>query len=218
MTKICSLGGSLICPEEVDVEFLHGFKDLINSRDEQFYISCGGGKFCRKYQAAAKQLNPEITHGALDWIGIKTVFVNCELVRNLFSDVHPHVLVTPKKVEEKICIIGAEEPGHSTDYDAVLAAIEVGADEVINFTNVDYVYTKDPKEPGAEKIENMSWPDYLNMFKGGWKPGLNVPFDPKAARLAFKNSIKVIIMNGKDLENVRDALDEKTFKGTLLGQ
>jgi len=218
MTKICSLGGSLICPEGVDVDFLREFKKIIDACDEQFYISCGGGKFCRKYQAAAKELNPEISSDALDWIGIKTVYVNSELVKNIFSDVHPEVLTPPKKVKEKICILGAEEPGHSTDYNAVLAAIEVGADEVINFTNVDYVYDKDPKEPGAKKIEQMSWEDYIATFGSEWKPGLNAPFDPKAAALASSNGIKVAILNGKNLENVTQLLEGKSFKGTLLGQ
>ena len=50
-TIVISLGGSLIVPEEIDVEFLKKFRDLILAQVEKgkkFVIITGGGKTCRK--------------------------------------------------------------------------------------------------------------------------------------------------------------------------
>lgn len=50
-TIIISLGGSLIIPEELDVEFLKGFKELILShvaQGKKFVMITGGGKYRRK--------------------------------------------------------------------------------------------------------------------------------------------------------------------------
>ena len=48
-----------------------------------------------------------------------------------------------------------------------------------------------------------------------WKPGLNMPFDPVAAKEAEKLKMKVVVI-GKDLSNLRKVLENKKFKGTLI--
>ena len=47
-------------------------------------------------------------------------------------------------------------------------------------------------------------------------PGLNLPFDPVASRLAERLGIKVVVMNGKKLGNVRNFLNKKSFTGTII--
>ncbi|MBS3141793.1 hypothetical protein J4464_00215 [Candidatus Woesearchaeota archaeon] len=49
-----------------------------------------------------------------------------------------------------------------------------------------------------------------------WKAGTNVPFDPIASELAHRHGIKVMILHGRDLENVEKALQGLPFKGTLI--
>ena len=47
---IISLGGSLIVPEEIDIAFLEGFKEIILREvqaGKRFVIITGGGKICR---------------------------------------------------------------------------------------------------------------------------------------------------------------------------
>jgi len=54
-TIILSLGGSLIVPDQVDVNFLKNFKKLVEKyvkRNFRFVIICGGGSIARKYQQA----------------------------------------------------------------------------------------------------------------------------------------------------------------------
>ena len=112
---------------------------------------------------------------------------------------------------------GGWEPGCSTDFDAVLIAKNFSAKTVINLSNIDYVYNKNPKEfPDARPIEKISWKDYRKMFGGPWTPGFNSPFDPVAAKEAEKLKMRVIIANGKNLENLEKILKGKKFVGTEI--
>src|SRR3989344_2771754 len=90
-TIVISLGGSLIIPEELDLDFLKDFKTLILSHVEKgkkFLIITGGGKINTKYNNAAKQLGAP-SDEELDWIGIAALKLNAELVRVMFAE-HAH--------------------------------------------------------------------------------------------------------------------------------
>ncbi|MCX6751434.1 MAG: UMP kinase [Candidatus Nomurabacteria bacterium] len=206
-TIIISLGGSLIIPEEIDVDFLKDFKKLILSQVEKgkrFFIVVGGGKICRKYQAVAKELsNP--TPVDLDMIGIKALNLNAELVRILFKE------------SKNVGVYGAENPGNSTDFVAVSLAKKNNTKKVINLSNTDYVYDSDPKmNPNAKKFEQISWPEYRAIIPKEWNPGLNSPFDPVASEMAQKEGMEVIIMNGKPIGNLANYLNGEKFQGTVI--
>ncbi len=220
---IISLGGSLIIPEDLDGDFLKGFKSLILSQVEKgkkFVIITGGGKIARKYQAVAKELASPVDED-LDWIGIASLKLNAELLRVVFGE-YAHDKVIPDLslpfFSEKPVIIGsAHEPGHSTDWDSVHAAKTVGAKKIINLSNIDHVYDSDPKvNPNAKKIEQISWADYRKIIPKEWTSGLNSPFDPTASKLAENEGIKVVIMNGKPIDNFAKALNGEEFVGTVI--
>ncbi|MFA6077008.1 MAG: UMP kinase [Candidatus Paceibacterota bacterium] len=222
-TIVISLGGSLIIPDQVDVDFLKDFKSLILSHVEQgkkFIITTGGGKICRRYQDVAKELAIP-SYDDLDWIGIASLKLNAELVRVIFGEqAHDEVIfnLSNKLISTKPIIIGAAyEPGHSTDWDAVLAAKTFGAKKVINLSNTDYVYDSDPKiNPDAKKIEKISWAEYRAIIPKEWNPGLNSPFDPTASKMAEEEGMQVMIMNGKPIDNLAKCLDGESFIGTLI--
>lgn len=220
---IISLGGSIIVPNEIDIDFLKKFKDLIISFVEQgkkFIIITGGGKTCRVYQDASRKLcNP--TSEDLDWIGIKSLKLNAELVRVIFGELaHKKVienLALPFDFNTPILIGSACEPGHSTDYDAVLAAINAGVKKIINLSNIDYVYDSDPRvNKEAKMFEKISWAEYRDVIPKEWNPGLSSPFDPVASAICEKEGIEVAIMNGKNLDNLKNYLDGEDFKGTVI--
>ncbi|MDD4333294.1 MAG: UMP kinase, partial [Patescibacteria group bacterium] len=48
-----------------------------------------------------------------------------------------------------------------------------------------------------------------------WSPGLNMPFDPIASRKAQELNLQVIIA-GKNLKNLKNILEDKKFKGTVI--
>lgn len=223
-TIIISLGGSLIVPEEIDVEFLKKFKELILShvaQGKKFMIITGGGKVCRKYQNVAKEIT-EASKDDLDWIGIASLKLNAELLRVIFGEyAHNEVvadLSVPVISRMPIIMGSAFRPGSSSDYDAVLAAKTAGAKKIINLSNTDYVYDADPRtNPQAKKIEKTSWADYRKIIPSEWThAGLNTPFDPIASKLAEEEGIEVAIMNGKNLENLKNYLNGEEFKGTII--
>jgi uridylate kinase len=47
-------------------------------------------------------------------------------------------------------------------------------------------------------------------------PGLSMPFDPRASKMAAKLKLKVIVLNGKNLERLEDFLNNKPFIGTTI--
>lgn len=219
---ILSVGGSLIVPEDVDVEFLKSFKELIVSqlKNHRFALITGGGKTCRKYNDAAVKVT-KLENVDLDWIGISTTRLNAQLVKSVFKGyVYDKVIENPtEKIDfkEEIVIGCGWKPGCSSDMDAILLAKNLGVKTVINLSNIDYAYTKDPKKyPDAVKIEKTTWKEFKKIVGDKWVPGLNAPFDPIAAIEAEKIGVKVIIMNGKNFKNLQDCLDGKKFIGTVI--
>ena len=56
---VLSLGGSMIVPDKVDTKFLKNFRKLIldfTKKGNKAAMVCGGGRTCRIYQGAAKDL------------------------------------------------------------------------------------------------------------------------------------------------------------------
>ena len=98
-TVVISLGGSLIAPKEINVAFLKEFRKLILDfvkRGNRVIIVCGGGKICRKYNAAAERVFKGVSDVDLDWLGITATRLNAELLRVVFGNkAHEEVLPNP---------------------------------------------------------------------------------------------------------------------------
>lgn len=221
-TIIMSLGGSLIVPLDIDVEFLKKFKILIEkyiSKGYRFVIFCGGGKVARNYQVAVNEITT-VNNSDLDWIGIHATRLNALLLKKIFKEhSEKKIIIDPTeeiKFEKNVLIGAGWKPGWSTDYDAVLIGKNLGFKEIINLSNIDHVYDKDPnKHTDARKHDNMTWEHYRSLIDTDWSAGLNSPFDPIASKVADEENMKVIIM-GKDLDNLENYLEGREFKGTVL--
>ncbi|MBN1503310.1 UMP kinase [Candidatus Woesearchaeota archaeon] len=220
---ILSVGGSLIVPDEIDYFFLKEFKNLILkyvSKGHRFIILCGGGKLNSKYNQAACRVS-NIEKEDLDWIGIKATQLNAELMRAVFGGIaYEKVITNPtEKIRTKKHIIlgGGWKPGWSTDYDAVLVSKQYSSREIINLTNIDYVYDRDPRtNKDAKKFESLTWVQYRKLITDKWSPRLSTPFDPIAAKEAEKSKQKVVILNGKNIRNLENYFEGKHFEGTII--
>ncbi len=220
---VVSVGGSLIVPDQIDTDFLSQFKALVLDKIEKgftFSIIAGGGKTARRYQDAAHAVTP-LSQQDLDWIGIHSTRLNAQLLRNIFVGyAHPHVIKNPTAeidADEPIIIAAGWRPGCSTDYDAVLVAKNLGARRLVNLSNTDYVYDADPKKnPGAKKIEKISWAEFRKIIPDHWDPGLSSPFDPIAAKEAEALGLEVAVINGAKLGEFSNYLDGKPFIGTII--
>ncbi len=225
-TFVLSLGGSLVVPNGgIDTKFLIAFnkfiRNQISSKKRRFFIVVGGGATTRHYQAAARAVRGSIEDTDLDWIGIHSTRLNAHLLRIIFRDLaHSHVLKhyeVIRKSSESVVIAGGWKPGWSTDYCAITVCQDYGITKIVNMTNIDKVYDKDPqKYPDAKPIDSISWKAYKKMAGDKWIPGMNLPFDPIASKLASELGVTVKILNGKNLDNLAKALDGKAFVGTTI--
>jgi len=221
---VISLGGSLICPDRIDTGFLKRFKEIIEKhikKGSRFILITGGGRTARNYQSAANEITG-VDKDDLDWLGIHATMINAHLIRTIFrKHARPRINHDPtEKIDdfkEKILVASGWKPGCSTDYDAVLLAKQFGVKKVINLSNIDYVYDKDPsKFPDAKPFKEMKWKEFRQIFGDKWDPGLNVPFDPVASKEAETDQMTVYIINGANLENLDDLLEGKEFVGTTI--
>ena len=220
---VISLGGSLIIPDELDLDFLRSVKVLVEAETQNgksFIIITGGGKICRSYQAAAQSLGVSSAE-ELDWLGIHVTRLNAHFFRILMGDLaHGEIITDPKvlgEITKPVVIAGGWKPGWSTDLVAAEIAGTTGAKKLVNLSNIDYVYDKDPRKfPDAQKIERASWPEFRKIIPAEWSPGVNTPFDPVAAKLAEELGLEVAIMNGKPLLNLQNYLEGEAFKGTII--
>lgn len=224
-TLVISVGGSLVVPNGgIDTDFLKDFKKLISTHIKKgwrFVIVVGGGGTARQYQQAARAIG-KLQRDDIDWLGIHSTRLNGHLMRTVLRDVsHPIMLKDPtaplKKWHEPVLIAAGWKPGWSTDYVATRFAKRLGAKVVVNLSNIDYVYDKDPnKHADAKAICEIGWKDFRKMVGETWDPGMNVPFDPVASKLAHHSGISVALLNGKNIKNLSALLSGKTFIGTII--
>jgi uridylate kinase len=226
-TFVLSVGGSLIVPGGiVDTKFLSEFnafiRNQVSAKKRRFFIVIGGGSIAGKYIEAAKDVRgKELTDADKDWLGIHATRLNAQLVRTVFQDIaDPRVIKHYEiilKIEKPVAIAAGWKPGWSTDYDAVTLCADYGVREVVNLTNIDKVYNKDPnKFTDAKPINTITWKKYRAMVGNTWSPRMSAPFDPIASKLAQELGVTVKILNGKDLNNLAKALDNKEFHGTTI--
>ncbi|MCL2232148.1 MAG: UMP kinase [Treponema sp.] len=226
MITVMSLGGSIVAPDGVDEGFLKDFTALIGEllgRDDKrrFIIVVGGGGPARAWQQAYRAVCPHPVDDHADWIGIMATRLNAELVRAVMGEwCTQSVVYDPTQVEPlmgRVLVAAGWKPGFSSDYDAVLLAERFQADAVINLSNIEKVYTDDPrKTPEAKPIDSISWTDFCAMVGDEWVPGKNVPFDPIASKHAAKIGLKVICAAGKNLANLKNILTGGPFIGTTI--
>lgn len=224
-TIVMSVGGSLIVPDEIDTNFLSSLKDLITTETasgRRFILIAGGGKTSRRYVDAAMTVAKLETEDQ-DWLGIHSTHLNGHLLRTLFRDIaHPVMIKNPDDVldvpaDQPVIIAGGYRPGSSSDLQAVRIAERVQAAKMINLSNIDYVYTDDPKKnPEATKIEDISWSAFRKLIPEEWSANLSSPFDPVAAQRADEADIEVAIINGTNIASLKNYLSGEEFTGTRI--
>lgn len=221
---VLSVGGSLVVPNGgPDAKFLKKFDDLISAevkKGRKFVIVVGGGKTARHYIDAARKVH-KVRPEDLDWMGIHATRLNGHLLRTIFRKfAHPVVINnpmrTPKKWQGKILVAAGWKPGWSTDYVACRIAKRLGVKTVVNASNINYVYDKDPSRyKNAKPIKEMDWREYRKMVGDDWDPGLSAPFDPVASKFCHRHGMEVAVVSGQ-VRNLAKVIRGEDFKGSLL--
>ena len=223
---IISLGGSLLVPEGIDAQFVASFKKFIVSHIKMgyhFILVTGGGKTARRYIDAAAEVT-KITDEDKDWLGIHATRMNAHLVRTIFRQfAHPRINTNPHDLEdfyaapEPVLVAAGWRPGFSTDFDAVVLGKYLDVKRIINLSNIERVYDKDPHiHADAKHFDYMTWKDFRKIVGSKWNPGMNTPFDPIASQMAEKEKMEVAVLHGGDLKNVTNYIAGKPFVGTVI--
>lgn len=230
-TKVISVGGSIIAPDGVDTDFLTNFVSTVQEwlkedENRRLILVAGGGAPARRYQEAYKNvcglIGNSYDDNAADWIGVMATRLNAELLRSCLGDyaLEPVIInpmESPTEWQGKILVAAGWKPGFSSDNDAVLLAAKYGAETVINLSNIEKVYSDDPKKnPQAVPLDRISWTDFRKMVGNTWEPGKNTPFDPVASQKAEELGLTVICASGKNIDNIKNILRGKEFIGTVI--
>ncbi|MFX0051522.1 MAG: UMP kinase [Candidatus Hodarchaeota archaeon] len=216
-----SLGGSIINPGEIDNQFLEDFsaaiKELVSHH--KFIIVCGGGKVARQYITG---LPSGLTEGERDYMGIAATWLNAQLLTYYFkgfcSPILPRTVkdLTTQLQEYDIGISGGFLPAVKTDEDAAILADLYGSPILINITNVDGIYDKDPQKfSEARKYEKLTYNQFYEIVSPlSLDAGSNAPFTFIAAKICERSNIRIIICIN-EIDKIREAIKGKNV-GTII--
>ena len=185
-------------------------------------IVVGGGNFWRG------RSNQQMDRCTSDYIGMLGTTMNALAIGDAFKQLNQEVRVQTgvemrqiaeyyikdraiKHLTNKRVVVfgcGTGSPFFSTDTAAALRAAEIDADAVLKATNVDGIYTKDPKKyPDAEKISEITYMEVLNKK-------LNV-MDNTATSLCMNNNIPIIVFDINEKGNLKKVVEGKKIGTTV---
>jgi len=117
----------------------------------------------------------------------------------------------------KIVVMGGTEPGHTTDAVATMVAGRIGAKRVVNATSVDAVYSDDPKkDPNAKRFSELTIKELSEIVYKEHDASRSSVFDPLGIKLAMRDRIDISMVDGRDLNEVRNAILGKKINGTVV--
>ncbi len=216
--KIISFGGSILYDNNSNFRYnyLKRVKKILDDIDEKLIFVVGGGRLARELIKRASIIDNEESY--LDRVGIFSTKINALMFSKIFDSrfIEFNSLKDDFSIIEDInsnVVLSGIVPGVTTDYDAVHIANELDVSKVYNFTDVDYwYYNLKTKEP----IECITYEELEEEFDLDYKPGMNIPFDPKALNLARKHSISIYVMNGNKISKISDFVNNDDFTGTKI--
>ena len=117
----------------------------------------------------------------------------------------------------RIAVMGGTEPGHTTDAVAMMVASCMDADRVVNATSVDAVYTDDPRSnPDAVRIPEMTIERLGEIVYKEHGASKSSVFDPLGVKIAAEKNIDIMIVDGRNLDELRKAILGERFDGTFV--
>ena len=225
MKVVLSVGGSLLNPGKPDFAFINNLASLLKKLKAKYQIAvvCGGGVPAREDASHIRKIGG--SEFLADEAAILSTRMNAMmLLAALGEDAHPVVAESFKKAMNavnsgKIVLMGGTIPGITTDTDAALLAEGIGAKRIVNLSNVDGVYTADPKKDrNAKKLQNMSFSQLIQLASryDERKAGTRFVFDLIACKMIARSGIETHFVYGKKLAEVQNAIEGKKHSGTVV--
>ena len=214
MKIVIAIGGSILLKEyncKKFQEYSSILKDL--SKEHELFVVVGGGKPAREYIGVVRDLGAG--EAQCDDIGIEVTRINAKLLLSALGDIayqrvpHNFQEALEFSASGKIVVMGGTEPAHSTDAVSAILAEYINADQLINLTSVDGMYTKDPnKFDDAELVSEITATELLEFLSGkDVKAGTYEFFDTTAAQMIKRSKLQTVITNGYEPENLIKAIN-----------
>ena len=200
--------------------------DLIKARElgVEIAVVVGGGNIFRGVEVSSRGVSR--TTG--DTMGMLATIMNCLALESALERKGQSASVLSAFVMPQVCELftrsaahrylaegrivvlagGTGNPYFTTDTTAVLRAAEIGAQAVLKATNVDGVYSADPKkDKSAKRFERLS---HSQAVEGGYKV-----MDATAFALARETSLPIIVFSIAEPESIGAVLSGKG-KSTIV--
>lgn len=185
-------------------------------------IVVGGGPIARQYQELGKRLR--LNNAVLDLLGIEVTRLNAALVATAIG--WEASLPVPRSFEEivrwwargSVVVTGGLQPGQSTNAVAAEIAELVGAEVLVNATNVDGVYDKDPTtNPDARLLKRLTIDDLERILaEAPAVPGRYDLMDPVALKIVKRSRLRVAFVNAFRPGSIIAAIHGDTSVGSWL--
>lgn len=200
--KVYAVSGSLITE---NLEDLGELAKAIQKDEEQVLVVTGAGGL-KSYIYAAGDFGNQ---GEQDLVGIAATRLNARTLMTAM-EAYPDVPETAEEIRTAAStglnvVMGGLTPGHSTDAVAAIAAELLDA-ELNIATSIDGVYNRDPENPEAEKLEEVSTSQLKDIIDGNNEAGKHELVDSTAVEIMERSEIKTRIFEGT-FENLKDPED-----------
>lgn len=212
----------MIAGDQVRAAPIQGLAGTLDDEiDGPLLLVVGGGAASRRYIEVARQLG--LDEAGLDMIGITITRANARLLIAAFGQAaYPspaedfEEAASALRSFERVCM-GGTHPGHTTDAVAAMAAERLRAQRLVIATNVDGVYTSDPKEdPDAKRLDKLSYAELVELTGGAREAGVSAVIDPLAAQIIQRSQVATRVVDGNDHDNVARAVQGGSFEGTRV--
>jgi len=216
------IGGHLLSTEgkPIDADYLISIADVlrrVNRRVSKLTVVVGGGNIAREYIRALSDTS--VPEGLKDIVGIWVTRLNAIALISLLSDIaYPFV---PTSIEEylralsssNVIVLGGLQPGQSTTTVAALVA-EAGLSELLILaTDVDGIYTSDPKkDPSARRLERVHVDELEKLIVQEYYAGSYALLDSYTIRILKRSRIRTFVICGRPPDNIL-----RTLNGERIG-
>ncbi len=223
MRVVVRIGGSVV-GSPLNAELIGKYVDLLKElkkKGHEVVAVVGGGSLARDFIRLAADLGLEETQR--DWAAIHVSRLFAQLFLLQLGEAGCNTVPVSLDAAEaclldgKIVVMGGLYPGMTTDSVAALIGERIHADLLIKGSNVDGVYTKDPKKySDAEKLDKIKFNDLGKIFEANiHKAGINQIIDPEAVKILQRCRLRTIVVDGYETKNLLAAVNGVRV-GTLI--